>query len=218
MDQDPPATAWLGAVAYSATSPPSAVASPDHPDVLIPAEHVEVTLAVLPPRTAPDAVQAGAWLRRRRQGLALSAQDVVDATGMPRVQYLSHLERGVVHPAHSQYWPALQRALELTDADAATLEGRVVSVTAVPDVRYPVPISAATDGSGARAYQLGRDVLVVDHDQRELTVGGEYVAVVGQRVRRGRAVDVGGPTLLVDDRAAADARVLGRVVHVGHSV
>ncbi|THF87855.1 helix-turn-helix transcriptional regulator [Deinococcus sp. KSM4-11] len=181
-------------------------------------DHVTVELAVPSPRPGLDAVKAGMWLRLRRKALGLSAQDVVDATGMPRVQYLSHLERGVVHPAHSQYWPALQRALELTASDAAMIEGRKAGVTTGPDVRYPLPIRAAAEGTGARAYLVERDVLVVDHEQRELEVGREYLALAGDRVVRGRAVDVGGRQLLVNDRTVADIQVLGRVVHVGHTI
>ncbi|CAM4252398.1 helix-turn-helix domain-containing protein [Deinococcus marmoris] len=163
--------------------------------------------------------QAGQLLRRRRQALGLSAQAVVDATAMPRVQYLSHLERGGVHAARSQYWPALQAALKLSGADVAAIEGQDVErKETIPDVRYPLPESALVQGTGTQAYQFGPDVLLVDHTQCVLERGREYLVLVDGNVVRGRVVEADPLAVVVQDRMMPGVQVLGRVTYMGRSV
>ncbi|WP_425145839.1 helix-turn-helix domain-containing protein [Deinococcus sp.] len=83
---------------------------------------------------ALDKFQAGHLIRRRREALGYTQDDVVAQTSIPVSTYVSELENGKVSVGRSKHFPSLARFLRLSEADI-----RAINPSAVIEVRAADP-------------------------------------------------------------------------------
>lgn len=66
-------------------------------------------------------LQAGTFLRNRRNELGLTADQILGLTQIPHAPYLSQLEKGKTSVGNSKHFPALARVLRLTPEEIARI-------------------------------------------------------------------------------------------------
>ena len=88
-----------------------------------------------------DKYAAGQLLRRRREALGYTQQDVAAHTSVPVSTYVSELESGKVNVARSKHFASLAQYLQLSEADIRAIHpAAVIEVRAAP---------ASLEGAGA---------------------------------------------------------------------
>ncbi len=75
---------------------------------------------------ALDKFAAGQLIKRRREELGLTQDQVVENTSIPVATYVSELENGKVNVARSKHFPSLARYLRLSQADIRAINPAAV--------------------------------------------------------------------------------------------
>lgn len=81
--------------------------------------------------------EAGALLRRKRESLGLTQEQVVIEAGIPTITQLSEYENGKVSIARSKYFPILAGILNLTDEEVRSINPAAVFDAAKPPDPQP---------------------------------------------------------------------------------
>lgn len=83
--------------------------------------------------------EAGAILRRCREALGLTQEQVIEQAGIPTITQLSEYETGKVSIARSKYLPKLASILKLSEDDVRAINPSAVFEAAPPRKGPPVP-------------------------------------------------------------------------------
>jgi len=143
-------------------------------------------------RHAGQAREAGTLLKERRLQLELSQDDVAAAAGLTNRQYLYMIESGRVDPSRSRWIGAIAQVLKFTPEEQRALFGvRALErpskqaahepgeAAGLAELLEPQSLSAASRVGlvGRACYAWDGEVLLVDHDRRELAPRGMYLVL-----------------------------------------
>lgn len=98
-----------------------------------------------------DQTEAGKLIAKRRRERGLTQPQVVEATGLPSQSYLSALENGRYNVARSEYFPAIARALRLSEDEIRLINPAAVFTMETPVTHTP---SAFPTSEGRIAYPI----------------------------------------------------------------
>ncbi len=101
--------------------------------------------------------EAGQLVRRRREELKLTQEDVVDNTTIPVTTYVSELENGKVSIGRSKHFPSLAKYLRLSEDDVRAINPSAVIELARPDAESPSPAAPVPPELAQAAKQYGGD-------------------------------------------------------------
>lgn len=104
------------------------------PYLVPPAQGVLIDMAEL-----LDKFAAGDLIRKRREDLGLTQEQVVEATTVPVAAYLSELENGKVSVGRSKHFPSLAKFLKLSEEDVRAISP--AAVFEIPAPRNGPPVS-----------------------------------------------------------------------------
>lgn len=92
---------------------------------------VLMSLTLEPPPMTPE--EAGAMLKKRRNELGFTLEQVAEMADVPRLNYISLLEGGKVNVSESKYFPPIARILRLTEEEVRSIKPDAF-ITLSPDL------------------------------------------------------------------------------------